>query len=148
MKSLVYEDTPRYDPWLWLILVGVLALTFVLSLLLFFVDTVTAWIMLWATLFDALLFLAILPQRFQIFEDSLKVVLGGFFAMNIPFSSIKEARVAPSSKTFVYWGLRFATSSRYVVEIVREEAIDLVISPVSGDIFLEQLKQAMAAAPS
>jgi hypothetical protein len=146
MNNLVYEDTSRYDFWLKFILVGVLALTFIAGVILLYEDTVAAWIMLGATLFDALLFKAILPQRFQIFEDGLKIVLGGPFAINIPFSDIRKARRASGRKTFIYWGQRFATSSRYVVEIVRKRSMDLVISPTGGDIFLEQLKQAMEAA--
>ena len=147
MNKLVYEDTPRYDFWLKFILVGVLVLTFIPGVILLSEETVGALILLGATLFDALLFKAILPQRFQIFEDRLKIVLGGPFAINIPFSDIREARLASGSKAFVYWGIRFATSLRYVVEIVRNEGLNLVISPASGDIFLEQLNQALEAAP-
>ena len=145
MKNLVYEDTPKYDFWLKLILGGVLALTLILGVGLLFEDIRVAWVMFGVTLFDALLFKAILPQRLQIFQDRVKIVLGGPFAIDIPFSTVREVRPVPGSKAFVYWGIRFATSSHYVVEIVRKKGLSLVISPTNGDTFLEQLKQALEA---
>ena len=146
MMGLVYEDTPRYDPWIKLLLGGILLLTFVPGIVLLFVDIIGAWIMLGTTLFDGLLFGAILPQRFQIFEDRLRIVLGGPFAFNIPLSDIKEARLASASQTLIYWGLRFATSTRGAVEIVRRRGLSMVISPSNADMFVEQLQQMLALA--
>jgi len=140
-RVLIYEDTPNYDLWLKLILGGVLALTFILGIIFLYQDTEAAIAMFGITLFDALLFKAILPRRYQIFEDRLKILLGGPFAINISLSNIEEAKPASGSKAFAYGGLRFATSSRNVVEIVRKKGLNLVISP-SDQTFLEQLNQA------
>ena len=52
------------------------------------------------------------------------------------------------SKAFVYWGIRFATSSKGVVEIVRKKGLNLVISPRNDDMFLEQLNQALQSQSS
>jgi len=142
MNSLLYEDTPKYDFWLKIILGGVLALTFVLGVILISEDIGAASVMFGVTLFDALLFKAILPRRFQIFEDRLRILLGGPFAINIPFSNIADAKSASGSKAFAYWGLRFATSTHNVVEIVRKKGLNLVISPTHDDMLLEQLNQA------
>ena len=144
MKNLIYEDVPRYDLWLKFILGIVLALTLILGVVKLFEDIRVAWVMFGVTLFDALLFKAILPSRFQIFEDSVKIVLGGPFALNISLSNIRYARLASGNKAFFYWGIRFATSTRYLVEIVRKRGLSLVISPASGDTFLEQLNQALS----
>ena len=76
----------------------------------------------------------------------MKIVLGGPLALNIPLSDISEARSASASKAFVYWGQRFATSTRGIVEIVRKKGLGLVISPTNADMFLEQLNQALGAA--
>ncbi len=146
MKNLVYEDTPRYDFWLKLVLGGILALTLVLGIILLFDDVEAAWVMFGVTLFDALLLKAILPQRFQIFQDGLKIVLGRPFALNIPFSDIRDVKSASRSKAFTYWGLRLATSTHTVVEIVRKKGLSVVISPNHADMFLEQLNRALGAA--
>jgi len=140
---LLYEDTPKYDSSLKLILGGVLALTFILGIIFISQDTEAALAMFGITLFDALLFKAILPRRFKIFEDRLKILLGGPLAINIPLSNIVEAKPVSGRKAFAYWGIRFATSTRHVVEIVRKKGLNLVISPRNEDMFLEQLNQAL-----
>lgn len=145
MEVLIYEDTPRYDFWLKFILAGVLAVLFIVAVILLFKDVIGALVMFGATIFDALLLKSILPRRFQIFQDKLKIVMGGPFAMNISFSNIKEVRRAAGSKTFAYGGIRFATSTRYVVEIVRKKGMSVIFSPNSGEVFLEQLNQAIKA---
>ena len=142
MSALVYEDTPIYDRSLKIILAGILAATFIVAIILIREELEAALIMFGLTVFDALLFKAILPQRFQIFEDKLVIVLGGPFAIRIPFSNIADARSASGRKAFVYWGIRFATSTRNVVEIVRRKGLNIVISPTNEDMFLEQLNQA------
>ena len=149
MKSniVLYEDTPHYDFWLKLILGGILALTFILGIILILEDTEAAVVMFGITLFDALLFKAILPRRFQIFEDRLKILLGGPFAINIPFSNIVEAKPASGRKTVIYSGIRFATSIHHVVEIIRKKGLNLVISPTNDEMFLEQLNKVRNSAP-
>ena len=144
MNTMVYEDTPRYDSWLKLLLGSVLALTLILGFVLLPTDIGAAWVMFAVTLFDALLFKAILPRRYQIFQDRVRIVLGGPFALNIPLSDISEARSAPGSRAFIYWGIRLATSSSGV-EIVRKKGLSLVISPANADMFLEQLNRALKA---
>ncbi|MFC1915082.1 hypothetical protein ACFLW4_00055 [Chloroflexota bacterium] len=139
---LLYEDTPKYDLWVKLIISGVLALTFVLGIIFISQDIEAALAMFGITLFDALLFKAILPRRFQIFEDRLKIVLGWSLGITIPFSNITDARSASGSKAVFYWGIRFATSTRYVIEIVRSKGLNMVISPSHDEMFLEQLIQA------
>ena len=147
MSALVYEDTPIYDRSLKIILAGILAATFIVAIILIREELEAALIMFGLTVFDALLFKAILPQRFQIFEDKLVIVLGGPFAIRIPLSNIADARSASGRKAFVYWGIRFATSTRNVVEIVRKKGLNIVISPTNEDMFLEQLNQACSKFP-
>lgn len=138
---MIYEDTPKYDLWLKLMLGGVLALTLILGIIFIFQDSEVALAMFGVTLFDALLFKAILPQRFQIYQDRVRIVLGRPLAINIPFSNIRTVRTVSARKVFVYWGNRFATSTHIIVEIVRKKGLGFVISPANGDMFLEQLNQ-------
>jgi hypothetical protein len=140
---LVYEDIPRVDLWLKLMLASILALTMVLGMWLLFEDIVAAIAMFGITLFDALLFRAIMPRRYQIYSDRIRIVLGGPFALNIPFHDIAEARPASGGKAFAYWGLRFATSTHGVVEIIRRKGLDVVISPGDRDAFLERLRHSI-----
>jgi hypothetical protein len=145
---LIYEDTPKYDLWLKFILGGVLALTLILGVILIYRDTEAAIAMFGITGFDALLFKAILPRRFQIFEDRLKILLGGPFSINILLSNIAEVKSASSREVFAYWGIRLATSTSNVVEVVRKKGLNLIISPRNDDMFLEQLNQALQSQSS
>jgi hypothetical protein len=145
---LIFEDIPKYDLWLKLILGGVLALTLILGVIFLYRDTEAAIATFGITVFDALLFKAILPRRFQIFEDRLKILLGGPFSINILLSNIEEAKPTSSRKVFAYWGNRFATSTSNVVEIVRKKGLNLIISPSNDDMFLEQLNQALLSQSS
>ena len=103
MKSGIplHEDTPKYDSWLKLILGGVLALTFILGIVFLYQDTEAALVMFGITLFDALLFKAILPRKYQIFDDRLRILLGGPFAISIPFSNITEVKPASGRKAMI-----------------------------------------------
>ena len=140
---LLYEDTAEYDLWLKLLLGGILAFTLVMGFFLLSVDKIGAYIFLGVTVFDALLFYAILPQRYKIWTDRVRIVLGRPLAVNIPLATIKEARSASGSKAFAHWGVRFATSSRTVVEIVRHRGWNIVISPSNRKLFLEHLAEAL-----
>lgn len=145
--DLIYEDAPHYDLWLKLILGGTLALTFILGIWLLKIDLLGAWLCLGVTAFDALLFHAVLPRRYQIFEDRIRIILGYPFAFNIPLATIRVAQAASGAKAFAYWGIRCATSISSVVEIVRSKGWNLVISPGNRDAFLEHLNEVLSAMP-
>lgn len=143
LTYLVHEDIPRVDFWLKLLLASILALTLVLGVWLLFEDIVGAIAMFGITLVDALLFRTIIPRRYQIYSDRIRIVLGSPFALNIPFHDIAEARSVSGWKAFAYRGIRFATSTQSVAEIVRRKGLGVVISPGDRDAFLERLRQAL-----
>jgi len=143
---LLYEDTARTDTWLKLMLGGILVMFLVLGGVLLFQDKEDAFGMFGIAVFYALLFKIVMPQRYQIYSDKVRIVLGGPFAWNIPFSTIKEVRPASGVSAFAYSGIRFATSSKNVVEIRRSKGCNVVISPSNKDVFLEQVRTVMKSA--
>lgn len=142
-ETPLYEDTARYDFWLNFILGGVVAITGILSVVSILRGSEDIWVWFGITIFEIVLFKAILPRKFQIFPGYLRIVLGGPLAVNLDFANIKQVRPAPARKLFAYRGIRLATSAVYLMEIVRHKGLGLVISPASGDTFLEQLRQAL-----
>ena len=142
---LLHEDIAEYDSWLKLILGGTLSLTLLLGVYMLYVDRTGALICFGVTVFDALLFYAILPQRYQIWTDRVRIILGRPFKINLPLSNIREARAAAGTKAFAYRGFRFATSSKTVVEIIRRRGLNFVISPANRELFLERLAEALKA---
>lgn len=139
---LLYQARPEYDHWLKLIVAGTLVLTLVPGLAVLYWNTDLGWTLIVVTVFDGLLFYSVLPKRFQLFEDRLRIKLGGPLAFNVPYNSIKEVRPAATEEAFVYWGIRFATSTKNLLEIIRSKGLNVVISPADKDIFLEELERA------
>jgi hypothetical protein len=149
MKSpafLLYEDAPRTDIWLKLMLTGIPAIFLVVGIVLLFQDTEGAFTMFGVTIFYAVLFRLVMPQKYLVYSDKVRIVLGGPFAWNIPFATIREVRPASRVSAFAYNGIRFVTSSRGVVEISRSKGCNVVISPSNKDVFLEQVRGAMKSA--
>jgi hypothetical protein len=149
MKSpafLLYEDTPKTDIWLRLILRGIPAILLVAGVVLLFQDTEGAFVMFGVAVFDAALFRLVMPRKYQVYSDKVRIVLGGPFAWDIAFSTIKEIRSTSGASAFAYNGVRFATSSRGVVEIRRIRGFNAVISPSNKDVFLEHVRGAMKSA--
>ena len=146
MKSpafLLYEDIPRTDIWLKLMLAGIPMIFLVIGIILLFQDMANAFGMFGVTIFYAVLFRIVMPHKYEVYNDKVRIAMGGPFAWNIPFSTIKEVRVASSASAFAYNGVRFATSSSSVVEIRRSKGCNVVISPSNKDVFLEQIRTAM-----
>ncbi len=145
MSELLYEDKPKYDIWIKVLLGGVVALTLILGLVQISVNGREALTVFGVVLFEIILFRMILPRRFQILSDKLRIVLGGPLAINIPLSDIEEVRARTGIKAFVYFGVRFATSSGHTVEIIRKKGLNMVISPTNDDEFIKQLNLARDA---
>ncbi|MEN8613986.1 hypothetical protein ABFB09_01700 [Dehalogenimonas sp. THU2] len=141
--ELIYETPPRYAV---AAFAGVIGLLIGVDIVFALVFPELLCFMMITAISESALFYFIIPRKYQIFADRLRVVLGGWIKFDVPFSTIRQARVARSIDAFVYWGLRMATSGEGVVEILRRGGgLDLVISPIDRDTFLEQLDQALAA---
>ena len=146
LAHLLHVDTPRVALPLKVIMASVLAWTFVLGVWLIFEDTVAGIVMFAVTAFDALVFRAVIPRRYEIWSSRVRIVLGGPLAFTIPLHDVAEARAVAGGKAYFYWGLRLATTNRGVVEIVRRRGLNMVISPADRETFLQRLSQAVEAA--
>lgn len=142
----MHEDTPRYALWLKLLLGGMLALTLTSAVVLLSLgESEGAYAMFAATTIQAAVFHAMLPRRYQVLNDRVRIVLGWPFAKSIRFSTVQEVRPASGCKAMAYHGMRFTTSTRGVVEIVRSRGLDVVITPGDPDVFTEQANRALKA---
>lgn len=140
---LLYETSPRFDSWLKPLISGFIAFTLILGLVFLTFSTELAIVMFVITLLDGVLFGIIIPRKFEIYQDKLRINLGGPFAMNIPLKDIDTARPGSSSDLWVYWGIRFGTSTSNVVEIIRNKGMNIIITPEDSQEFTEQLNRAV-----
>lgn len=143
---LIYEDTPRWDWWLKVVVVTTLAATLIPGIALTLNDVPDGPALFALTAADALVFYFVMPKRYQVFDDRVRIVLGWPFGMNIPLSDIRDIRLASGSRTLVSWGFQLATSSRTAVEIVRKKGWSVTISPSDREAFLQRLNEALKTA--
>ncbi len=136
MQAPVYQDIPKYDLWLKAVLLGTPIASFVMGLAFLKTDAGAAYGMFAMTLFLALLFKAVMPARYLVYEDRIRIILGGPFSISIPFSRIKKVRAGSSGLTPT---INLITSVRGTVQIDRIRAMSIVISPSRPDLFLEHL---------
>ncbi|MEM0303464.1 MAG: PH domain-containing protein [Archaeoglobaceae archaeon] len=148
---ILYEDKPKYDNWAKIMLSFAPSLMLLLIILIEYdllpteseEEAMFAKQILFASIAIILiLYWAILPRRFEIHEDKLKIIFG-FFTYSIPLQDVAEVRRAESWKAFAYKGLRFTTSIGNIVEIRKKKGISIVISPSNPDLFIEFLTNAL-----
>jgi len=140
---LIFEDQPQTASWLKWLLGGVLALTLILGVIFLSVDVTASLVMFGVTLFDGLLFYCVIPRSYQIYEDHLKINLGGPFHTRLDFRDIRSISRVEGANALASTNIRFATSTAYVVEIARKGKIGVIISPSNGEVFLERANQAL-----
>ena len=141
---LIHEEPAEYASWyklIFLILIGLFIFRGVISLL--NRESEAFLSLLGVGVFLILLYYFLIPRRYQIYHDKLKIVLGSPLSIDIPLSTIKEVKHNSGIKTLVYPRARFLTSTKYVIEVVRNKGLNYVISPKNGEIFLEKLNQAI-----
>ena len=142
----MYEDMPRYDRITKILIGAILGTLLVAGIVLLFYAVAAGIALFGDTLLVALIFYFVLPRRYQVFNTKLRIVLGWPLGWDIPLSTIAEARVAPSTARWVYKGVRLATSSGTVVEIVRKKGMNVIISPSNRETFLEQINEVLKSA--
>jgi hypothetical protein len=141
-QLVVFEDKPVYDKLNKYLIGSILAIPLIVALVLLTQDTLGAAIMLGVTVFGAIIIWCILPKRFVVYQDRLKIVLGGPFSYTVPFKDITNIRQATKDMAWVYWGMRLGTSTKFQVEIERKNGLGVIISPSMENEFIIQLKQA------
>jgi len=144
---LIHEEPAKYDFWLKFLLGGAVLFAFFLGLFLLEEDPKGTWVSFAAAAFEILLFHSVLPRRFQVYNDRLRIVLGRPFAITLSLGNISEARPIAGFKALSYWGVRLGTSAGTAVLLVRRRGWNIVISPVDRQRFLQHLDQALRETP-
>lgn len=140
---LIHQEKAEYNVGLRLIWFLPVALFIGAMISLYDQELEALWTLLGDSILVSAIFYFVFPRSYQIYNDRLRIVLGKPFSISIPFSGIKEAKRTAGYKAYVGFQARFATSSRYVIEIVKSRGASYTISPQHGELFLQQLEQAI-----
>lgn len=141
MAAIIYEDTPRYDVWFKAIILLPAFFLLLAAFQLIGNEKQSALGLFAIAALMVAIFWAVIPRKYCILEDRLRIILGGFFRFDVPFASIDIAR-KPEGVTF---GINFATSmhNRNAVQIIRPGKINVNITPTRPEEFITQLNKAL-----
>jgi len=89
--------------------------------------------------------LALLPTKYQIFNDKIRIILVFILHLDIPFSNIENIGAATFGDSF---GLKLNfTNVAYndcILRITRKRGVKVYISPWNRNLFVEHLNKAIA----
>ena len=139
MEPVLYEDKPHYDIWFKAILLFPLVVMVIPAYFLISSDPETAIGLLGTAVLIAVIYWAVMPRKYCILDNKVKVIMGKPFSFSISFDNIETARVPKATAI----GINFVTSFKNSVEIVRKKGMNINISPSNRELFLDNFAKAL-----
>lgn len=139
---LLYQDVPAYGPILRLIIVIVPGGMLAGSIYLWFSgDTPASLALLVEAFVIGCIFWLVFPRRYQVYEDHLRIVMGGPFSVKVGFDSVKT--IAVTSRQ--HFGVNFVTKfTRSYVELAKKRGMSIAITPGDNELFVENANRALS----
>lgn len=139
---LLYEDKPSYGRILRLIVLVVpLALLAAGILLGAKGDFKAALTLLVESLVISLIFWSVFPRSYRVYEDHLRIVLGGPFSIKINFDQMTGIEITTRTLLTSNFVTRFTNT--YVV-IKKKKGMPIAITPNNNELFIENAGRALA----
>ncbi|MBI2850929.1 MAG: PH domain-containing protein [Chloroflexi bacterium] len=139
---LLYQGEPEYGRFLKLIIVALPAALLLASVYLFSSGDNEGGL---ATLLDVfivvLIFLAVFPRKYQVYEDHLRIVLGGPFSVKVRFERIKSVEVTNRAAFTINFATRLTGS---YVQIVIKNGVGIAITPRDNNQFVENANRSLS----
>ncbi len=114
-----------------------LAMQFKQDVIIFSILGITGFLMIAVTL-------ALLPTKYQIFNDKIRIILGFILHFDIPFSNIADSGQATFGESL---GIKLNfTNVAYndcILRITRKRGVKVYISPWNRNLFVENLNKAI-----
>jgi len=138
---LLHRDRPKYGLLMKLILiipVGLLASSIYLWSR---GDTFAGITLLTEAFIIGLILGFVLPREYQVYENHLRIVLGGPFSVKIGFQNIEAIRITSRLAFTVNFATRI---TRSYVEIVIRKGMSIAITPADDESFVEKANSALS----
>ncbi len=87
-----------------------------------------------------LIFWFVFPREYRVYEDHLRIVLGGPFSVKVGFRNIKTIRITSRTALTVNLVTRIARS---YVEIVKKRGLSIAITPTDNELFVANANRAL-----
>jgi len=137
---LLHRDRPKYGLLLKLILIIPVGLLVAGLYLWLSGDMSGALALLSQAFITGLLYWLVFPREYQVYEDHLRIVLGGPFAIKVGFQNVKAVRITSRLSLTVNFVTKITKS---YVEIVKKKGISIAITPTVAESFVEEANRAM-----
>jgi hypothetical protein len=138
---LLHRDRPKYGLLLKLVLLIPVALLVAGVYLWLSGDTAGGVALLPQAFIMGLIYWLIFPREYQVYEDHLRIVLGGPFSVKVSFANVKTIRIATGQ---IGLTVNFVTRiTRSYVEVVKKRGWSITITPTDSDSFVENANRAL-----
>jgi len=144
MNIVIYEDMPRYDAGMKIVLAVPVAIFVITAIQVYISEGIeSALFIVVPFAVVCLIFLLVMPRHYQVLDDRVRVVLGGPFSISYSFSGVKEVVQQRS----LWPSINFVTalSSKRVVYISRFKGMPVAITPTDPQAFISAAGRAMAS---
>lgn len=98
-------------------------------------------VLLAAGLMIGLMYWLIFPREYQVYQDHLRIVLGGPFSVKVGFHNVKAIRTTGRSSLSFNFVTRI---TRTYVEIDKKKGISVAITPSVVEPFIEEANRALS----
>jgi hypothetical protein len=138
---LLYQDKPKYGLILKLILIMPVILLASGIYLWSTGDAIVSLALLTEAFIIGLIFWFVLPREYQVYENHLRIVLGGPFSVKVGFQNIEAIRITSR----VSFSINFVTRiTRSYVEIAIKKGMSIAITPTDEESFVEKANLALS----
>jgi len=139
---LLYQDIPSYGLLLKLLVAIMPVALLAASIYLFSTGKSDDGLaLLIETVIIGFIFWVVFPRRYQVYENHLRIVLGGPFSVKVGFDKIKTIEVT-SRQTL---SVNFVTKlTKNYVGITKKRGLTIAITPGDNDLFVENANQALS----
>jgi hypothetical protein len=144
MEYAIYEDRPRTDIWLKLIFVLPPVLMLIPALFFSRIGTEDTIYLVYGALGTGIVMLAlyyfVMPTRYMVCNDKLRIGFRALFAFNIPFDTVAGVRDGRWSTIGINFPANMSQSA--VLEIVRKGRMAVTITPSDKKAFIDNFQRA------
>jgi hypothetical protein len=138
---LLYQDKPKYGLLSKLILIIPVILLASGIYLWSTGDVIGSLTLLTEAFIIGLILWFVLPREYQVYENHLRIVLGGPFSVKVGFQNIEAIRITSR----VSFTVNFVTRiTRSYVEIVIKKGMSIAITPADDESFVEKANLALS----
>lgn len=137
---LLYQDKPKYGLLLKLILIIPVAFLAASIYSWSSGDTSDSLALLIEAFIVGLIFWFVFPREYQVYEDQVRIVLGGPLSVKVGFQNIKVIRITSRSSFSVNLATRI---TKTYVEIVKKRGLSIAITPTADELFVKNANQAL-----